>query len=113
MIQATAHILRADSVKVEGRLALDLTQAHPQPPRAASAVSAQPQVRILENHPDFAVIEITCSCGAKTNLRCEYAPESPPGTAQTQGTKPPADANAPNNPSQSIPPADEVKEQKK
>ncbi|UCC23584.1 MAG: hypothetical protein JSW23_05895 [Planctomycetota bacterium] len=112
MIQATARILRADSVKVEGRLSLDLTQAHPQLPRAAGAASAQPQVRILENHPDFAVIEITCSCGAKTNLRCEYAAESPPGTAQAQGNKPTADANSLNTP-KAASPADKAKEQTK
>lgn len=112
MIEATARILRADSVKVEGRLSLELEQTHPQLPRATNAASVQPQVRILENHPDFAVIEITCSCGSKTNLRCEYAAESTPGAAQTQGAATPA-ANSPNIPSESSPPADEVKEQTK
>jgi hypothetical protein len=31
-----------------------------------------PQARIVENHPKFADIEITCSCGTKTYVRCEY-----------------------------------------
>ncbi|UCF43119.1 MAG: hypothetical protein JSV99_11160 [Planctomycetota bacterium] len=113
MVKATARILRADSVKIEGRLSLQLTQTHPQPPRARDAASVQPQVRILENHPDFAVIEITCSCGTKTNLRCEYgAAESPPEAPQTQSGTPPADANSPNAP-KTVPPADTVKEQTK
>jgi len=30
-------------------------------------------VNIVENQPEFAVIEITCSCGTKTYIRCEYA----------------------------------------
>lgn len=72
MIKVAARVLRADSVKVEGRLSLDLTQTQPQTPKAKNAVSVKPQVCILENHPDFAVIEITCSCGTKTNLKCEY-----------------------------------------
>jgi len=113
MIKATARILRADSVKVQGRLSLDLTQANAHLPKAKSATSVQPQVRILENNPDFAVIEITCSCGTKTNLRCEYgAAESPPEAPQTQSGTPPADANSPNAP-KIVPPADTVKEQTK
>jgi hypothetical protein len=104
MIKATARILRADSVKVQGRLSLDLTDAHAHLPRAGSATSVQPQVRILENHPDFAVIEITCSCGTKTNLRCEYGTAgSPPGAAQTQGGTQPEDENSPNTTTKKVP----------
>jgi hypothetical protein len=106
MIQVAARVLRADSVKVEGRLSLDLAQAHPQPPKAKNAVSVKPQVRILENHPDFAVIEITCSCGTKTNLRCEYAAtESPVETPKAQNPGPTADSNSPNT-SNAVPAAD-------
>jgi hypothetical protein len=113
MIKATARILRADTVKVQGRLSLDLTQAHAHPPAAKSATSVQPQVRILENHPDFAVIEITCSCGTKTNLRCEYAAaESPPQTARTQGGTPPVPADSPST-TNAVPPPDTVEEQTK
>jgi len=113
MIKATARILRADSVKVQGRLSLDLTQANAHLPKAKSATSVQPQVRILENNPDFAVIEITCSCGTKTNLRCEYAAdESPPEAAQTQSGMPSADANSPNTPN-AVPAPDTAKEQTK
>ncbi len=111
MIKATARILRADSVKVQGRLSLDLSQAHAHPPSAKSATSMQPQVRVLENHQDFAVIEITCSCGTKTNLRCEYAAgESPADAPRAQRGTPPSDANSLNAPN-AVPPAETVKEQ--
>jgi hypothetical protein len=113
MIKATARILRADSVKVQGRLSLDLSQAHEHLPRAKSVASVQPQVRILENHPDFAVIEITCSCGTKTNLKCEYAAgEPPPEARQTRSGTPSSDANLPSTPN-AVPAADTVKEQTK
>jgi hypothetical protein len=113
MIQVAARVLRADTVKVEGRLSLDLTQAHPQPPKANNAASVKPQVRILENHPDFAVIEITCSCGTKTNLRCEYAAaESPVEAPKTQSSGPTADSNPPKT-AGAVPTADQIKEQTK
>lgn len=113
MIQVAARVLRADSVKVEGRLSLDLSQSHPQPQKAKNAVSVKPQVRILENHPDFAVIEITCSCGTKTNLRCEYAAaESTVDTPKTQSPGPTVDSNSPNTPD-AVPAADQIKEQTK
>jgi hypothetical protein len=113
MIQVAARVLRADSVKVEGRLSLDLKQAQLQPPKANNAASVKPQVRILENHPDFAVIEITCSCGTKTNLRCEYAAaESPVEAPKTRNPEPTADSNSTNTPN-AVPAANQVQEQKK
>ncbi len=113
MIKVAARVLRADSVKVEGRLSLDLTQTQPQTPKAKNAVSVKPQVCILENHPDFAVIEITCSCGTKTNLRCEYAAaESPVEAPKAQNPEPTADSNSPNTPN-AVPAADQVQEQTK
>jgi hypothetical protein len=75
MAGISGRILKSDDVKLEGQFHLD-------PARAASAgdgpqhsgdVLAAPQVRVLENHPEYAVIEVTCTCGTSTRLRCEYA----------------------------------------
>ena len=68
------RILRSNSVKLEGRFRLSS-------PNEKSAASAPSQVRILENHPQFAVIEITCACGAKIHVKCEYAAGQPPDDA--------------------------------
>lgn len=78
MKSTTGNVLKADHVKLEGQLQLDLVTAQPDIPKAQNAASAAPRARILENQPEFAIIEITCPCGTKTNLRCEYAP---PGTS--------------------------------
>jgi len=75
MDKVLGRILRSDEVKLEGRV--QLHAKHPRSaegrPQDANAASAKQQVRILESHPEFAVIELTCRCGAKTYLRCEYA----------------------------------------
>ena len=35
-------------------------------------MGAAQQVSIIENNNEYAVLEIVCSCGAKTPVRCEY-----------------------------------------
>ncbi|MHC4748205.1 MAG: hypothetical protein ACYS18_12960, partial [Planctomycetota bacterium] len=80
-----------------------------------STTSVQPQARILESRPDFAVIEITCSCGKKTNLRCEYAPDQSSdeaGAPKMQNSVPEADANS-QNAVNAVPASDQVTEQTK
>jgi hypothetical protein len=82
MIKTTRHILKADEVAFEDPLQLGLDPA--QRPHAAEAPGAQagPSVRIAENHPDHAVIEITCACGKTTYIRCEYASSARPTPSQ-------------------------------
>jgi len=67
MGKTTGHILKAGDVKLEGQLHLDLwnVQAGPLKEKGAAA-------RIIENHQEFAVLEVTCSCGRKIYLKCEY-----------------------------------------
>jgi len=38
------------------------------------ATSAPARIRIAENHPEYALVEMTCSCGKITYVRCDYAP---------------------------------------
>ena len=73
MEKAARRILKAVNVKLEGTQHLDSTQTAPGLPGKKGAALAAPQVRVAENNPEFAVIEIICCCGTKTSLRCEYA----------------------------------------
>jgi hypothetical protein len=67
----TGRILKAKDVKLQGCFHLDIARpANPAGP--ARTASASPQVRIVETHTDFAVMEITCACGTQTRIRCEY-----------------------------------------
>jgi hypothetical protein len=86
MPKAPGHILKSEDVKLEGRFRLDVAQLQSPTggPKEKSPPVAAPQVRIVENHPEFADIEITCSCGIKTHLKCEYAGTQAPEGPKTQ-----------------------------
>jgi len=72
MTQATSRILKGSDVEVEGRFSLDLGHP-PQPAQNSKNAAAGPaKVIILENQNEFAVMEVTCCCGRKTIVRCEY-----------------------------------------
>ena len=72
MEKAAGHVLKSNNVKLEGRFRLDVGQSAPISANEKNTTLASAQVRIVENHPEFAVMEVTCGCGAKTHIRCEY-----------------------------------------
>jgi len=73
MPSSAGRILKAGDIKLEGRFRLDVAQPGQNVEKDKSAILSTPQVRITENHPEFAVIEVTCRCGSKTYIRCDYA----------------------------------------
>ncbi|MHC4692364.1 MAG: hypothetical protein ACYS67_06455 [Planctomycetota bacterium] len=86
MPKTAGHILKSDEVTLEGQFRLDVAQVQSQTgwvKEQGPALKA-PQVRIVENRPEFADIEITCSCGIKTHLKCEYAGTQVPEESQKQ-----------------------------
>jgi len=88
MPKTAGHILKGEDVKLEGQFHLDVTQgwSHVQGPKQNRKAPTAPQVRIVQNHPEFAVLEITCSCGSKTNVKCEYpGPQTPEGPKTENG----------------------------
>ena len=72
MKNQTGHILKSNDVKLEGRFRLNVGQNIPNSSNQKKANLSSAQVRIVENHPEFAVMEVTCGCGAKINIRCDY-----------------------------------------
>jgi len=86
MIRTAGRILKSEDIELQGQYRLEVPQgglarAAIQKPGAASGPA---QACVLENHPDHALIEVTCSCGAKMVLRCDYAGAQTPGNPQTQ-----------------------------
>ncbi len=75
MTETSGRILKSDDVELEGRYHLGLVQDEFEKGEAAhmNDAAAAAQAQITENHADHAVIEVVCSCGAKVNLRCDYA----------------------------------------
>ena len=82
MGKTVGHILKANDTELEGQFHLDLTRASPSPPTKKKPASTMPTARIVENHPEFAVVEVTCSCGTKTHLKCEYAGAEAPNQTE-------------------------------
>ena len=84
MEKAAGHILKSDNVKLEGRFRLDIDQNAPNSSHKRNVTLASAQVHIVENNPEFAVMEVTCGCGTKTRIRCEYtdAPSAEQGSDQ-------------------------------
>ncbi|MCX5633248.1 MAG: hypothetical protein NTW93_06215 [Phycisphaerae bacterium] len=72
MEKAAGRILKGNDVKLEGCFRLDAGQGAPGSANQRNAGSVPAQARIIENHPEFAVIEVTCGCGVKTHIRCEF-----------------------------------------
>jgi len=75
MPRTSGRILKSEDVELEGQYLLDVAQIKGASgePKKQNAAPVTPQVRILETHPEYAVMEVTCSCGTKMCLRCEYA----------------------------------------
>jgi len=66
--------VKANRVRVDKPLRLGIDAAGT-PGHAGSCASDVPaRVRITQSGSDFAVVEVTCSCGKVIQVRCEYAP---------------------------------------
>jgi len=79
MEKTTGRILKGSDVKFEGSVQLNTAQPKPS---AQGVTSAAPQARMIQNNPEFALIEVTCPCGIKTSLKCEYAVTQSPNQTQ-------------------------------
>jgi hypothetical protein len=77
MPKTTQHILKAAEVTLDDRLRLSLEPAAPASCAVPHGAPAASSVRITQNHPDYATIEVTCPCGRTTHIRCDYAAASP------------------------------------
>lgn len=72
MANVPRHILKGGNVKIEGQFQLDLEAPTPNSVEQKNKVHNTAQAKIVETNPEFAVLEITCSCGTKIHVRCEY-----------------------------------------
>lgn len=89
MAKVPGRILKSDDVELEGLFHLDLARVESagcRPQRAGKAL-AEPQVRVVEKHPEYAIIQVTCTCGTGMRLRCEYAGARASGDPQTENSE--------------------------
>jgi hypothetical protein len=84
MVQTTSRILKSGDVEVEGRFQLDLGAPLPSAKKGSNTAVGTSKVRILENQNEYAVMEVTCTCGRKTIIRCDYSNVASAKNAQPQ-----------------------------
>jgi len=82
MGKTQGRILKSNDVILQGRIQLDMAHISTKQTKGQNSVLVAPQVRIVEKHSEFAVIEITCSCGTKTHIKCEYTEIEQPVTGE-------------------------------
>jgi hypothetical protein len=68
----SARIIKSNNVKLEGTFRLDAGMSRSAAAKDSAALAPAVQAKILESNPQYAVIEVTCSCGTRTQIRCEY-----------------------------------------
>jgi len=66
-----AHILRGDEVEIEGHYDLGAGKTRTDAVGDGLLDSTE-QVRIVENCPQYTIIEIACACGKTSYIRCEH-----------------------------------------
>lgn len=72
MLKTGANIIKSSDVKVEGEFQLDIDLPVELPPQCTNQPATTPQVRIVESHPEYALIEFSCACGNKSTIKCQY-----------------------------------------
>ncbi|HEX41141.1 MAG TPA: hypothetical protein ENN81_03680 [Phycisphaerales bacterium] len=75
MNRATGHILKGKTFEIGGTHRIDLTPSCRAMPAGNSPSEPQvpAQAHVVERHPQYAVVEVTCACGSKMYVRCDYA----------------------------------------
>lgn len=66
-----AHILRGDEVEIDGHYDLDAGGLEADP-LGGTQVNGANQVRIVENCPQYTIVEVVCPCGQTSYIRCEH-----------------------------------------
>jgi len=72
MRRRAIKVLKKDKVKVGGSIQLEGGTGGGNSGSTPSGTAAQ-QARIVESNNEYAIIEITCSCGQKTHVQCNYS----------------------------------------
>jgi hypothetical protein len=70
------QVLKANQVQYDAplQLSLDPSATPAAATRRPPAPSTPARARVVESHPEYALVEVTCSCGKTTYIRCDYAP---------------------------------------
>jgi hypothetical protein len=79
-----AKVIKGAAVEVSGKAILRpgggcdkpgcvAAQSQGQTGGKAQGLQVPQEARIIESNSEYAIIEVTCSCGAKSHIQCNYA----------------------------------------
>ena len=85
MTETSGRILRGEDIRLGGQyhLGMGLAEVTGAMPQQKNATSGPARVRIVQNHSQYAVLEVTCTCGQTMHLRCDYGGVQTPNVTQT------------------------------
>jgi len=87
MIHRPIKVLKSDQVLVNGSVRLEIGGAHVRTESDTQAhihTGCPQEARIVESNNEYAIIEVVCSCGAKSHIQCNYADIAQSGTPAGQ-----------------------------
>jgi len=67
------HVLKANQIRLEEPVRLSIGGTSGPHHSGTAATEPPAHIRVTESNPDFAVLEVTCSCGRVIHVHCEYA----------------------------------------
>jgi len=74
MNNPTATVIRSNDTVLGDSFQLQIAQCERSSQLSQqSTAETTPQVRIAENTDEHVVLEVTCPCGRKSYVKCEYA----------------------------------------
>ncbi len=73
MTQVARQVLKAAEVALNSPIRMSLDPSAMAEGAASPSSPTASGVRIVQNHPEYVVIEVTCPCGRTTQIRCDYA----------------------------------------
>jgi hypothetical protein len=74
-------VLKQQQIKTEGRCRIPIRVAGSSGGAAASRPAGPvgtPQVKVVENTSEYAILEVICGCGQPLYIQCQYAAPSSP-----------------------------------
>ncbi len=71
------EVLKKNQYSISGKARLGPDGSGASAPKAGPGATPQSrgiqQVRVVESNTDYAILEVTCGCGSKGYVQCNYA----------------------------------------
>ena len=72
-MKSAIRVLKAHEVEVSGIYSLATGRSSCLATSDTLGVEGSPQAQIIEQHPQYAILEVTCACGQSLQVKCDYS----------------------------------------